>query len=105
MQKRILEDLIDSVSETHPQEQLGRQEFLMTYSKTNDKTIKKLEGDVKVLAAQQQEKIAEVLKIKQFNEGLEKTIQWYKEHKSLWERQLPLRHVPVKAKDGSIMWY
>lgn len=40
-----------------------------------------------------------------FDEGLEKTIQWYKEHKSLWERQLPLRHVPVKAKDGSIMWY
>lgn len=40
-----------------------------------------------------------------FDEGLEKTIQWYKEHKSLWEKQLPLRHVPVKAKDGSIIWY
>jgi len=40
-----------------------------------------------------------------FDEGLEKTIQWYKENKSLWERQLPLRHVPIKAKDGSIMLY
>jgi dTDP-glucose 4,6-dehydratase len=40
-----------------------------------------------------------------FDEGLEKTIQWYKENRSLWEKQLPLRHVPVKAKDGSIIWY
>jgi dTDP-glucose 4,6-dehydratase len=40
-----------------------------------------------------------------FDSGLEKTIQWYKEHRSLWEKQLPLRHVPVKAKDGSIVWY
>lgn len=40
-----------------------------------------------------------------FEKGLEKTIQWYKENRSLWEKQLPLRHVPVKAKDGSIIWY
>lgn len=40
-----------------------------------------------------------------FDEGLEKTITWYKGNKSLWEKQLPLRHVPVKAKDGSILWY
>jgi len=39
------------------------------------------------------------------DEGLEKTIQWYKENKSLWGKQLPLRKVPVKAKDGSIIWY
>jgi dTDP-glucose 4,6-dehydratase len=40
-----------------------------------------------------------------FDEGLEKTIQWYKENKSLWGKQLPFRKVPVKAKDGSIIWY
>jgi dTDP-glucose 4,6-dehydratase len=40
-----------------------------------------------------------------FEEGLKKTIQWYKENRSLWEKQLPLRHVPVKAKDGSVIWY
>lgn len=40
-----------------------------------------------------------------FDEGLEKTIKWYKENRSLWEKQLPLRHVPVKAKNGSIIWY
>ncbi|MEF9438246.1 MAG: hypothetical protein L0922_05750 [Candidatus Mariimomonas ferrooxydans] len=40
-----------------------------------------------------------------FEEGLKKTIQWYKENRLLWEKQLPLRRVPVKAQDGSIIWY
>ncbi len=40
-----------------------------------------------------------------FDEGLKKTIQWYKDNKPLWIKQLPLRHVPVKARDGSIVWY
>lgn len=40
-----------------------------------------------------------------FKDGLKKTIKWYKENRNLWEKQIPLRHVPVKAKDGSIIWY
>ncbi|MBM4140390.1 MAG: SDR family NAD(P)-dependent oxidoreductase [Nitrospira sp.] len=39
------------------------------------------------------------------HDGLERTIRWYKENRPLWEKQIPLRHVPVKAKDGSVMWY
>ena len=41
----------------------------------------------------------------QFEDGLHKTIQWYKENRPSWEKQLPLRRVPVKAKDGSVIWY
>jgi dTDP-glucose 4,6-dehydratase len=51
-----------------------------------------------------QKKLGFVPKVS-FEEGLERTIRWYKENRPLWERQLPLRHVPVKAKDGSILWY
>jgi dTDP-glucose 4,6-dehydratase len=40
-----------------------------------------------------------------FDEGLKKTIQWYKDNRGIWVKQLPLRHVPVKAKDGSTIWY
>lgn len=40
-----------------------------------------------------------------FEEGVKKTIQWYKENRALWEKQLPLRRVPVKLKDGSVVWY
>lgn len=40
-----------------------------------------------------------------FADGLRKTILWYKEHRTLWEKQLPLRRVPIKLKDGSLIWY
>jgi dTDP-glucose 4,6-dehydratase len=40
-----------------------------------------------------------------FDDGLKKTVQWYKENRPLWEKQIPLRRVPVKAKDGTIIWY
>ncbi len=40
-----------------------------------------------------------------FTEGLEQAIKWYKENRLLWEKQLPLRRVPVKSQDGSIIWY
>ena len=40
-----------------------------------------------------------------FEDGLKQTIHWYTENRSLWEKQIPLRHVPVKAKDGSVIWY
>jgi dTDP-glucose 4,6-dehydratase len=40
-----------------------------------------------------------------FEEGLKHTIQWYKENRGLWEKQIPLRRVPIKAKDGSLTWY
>lgn len=72
MQKRKLEELIDALSEIGPQERLDRQAMLMTYSAANDRVIKKLEEEIELLKARQQEKIADVLKIKQFNEGLEK---------------------------------
>lgn len=38
-----------------------------------------------------------------FEQGIKKTIQWYKENTHLWEKQLPLRHVPVKNRDGTVV--
>jgi dTDP-glucose 4,6-dehydratase len=40
-----------------------------------------------------------------FGEGLQKTIEWYKNNRHLWEKQMAMRKVPVKAKDGKIVWY
>jgi len=40
-----------------------------------------------------------------FEEGLRKTIQWYSSNRHLWEKQMAMRKVPVKAKDGKIVWY
>ena len=38
-------------------------------------------------------------------EGLKKTAQWYINNRRLWEKQIPLRKVPLRLRDGSIVWY
>jgi len=40
-----------------------------------------------------------------FEEGLQRTIQWYMHYRYIWEKQLPMRKVPVKNEDGRIIWY
>ncbi|MDQ7787198.1 MAG: GDP-mannose 4,6-dehydratase [Thermodesulfovibrionales bacterium] len=40
-----------------------------------------------------------------FDVGLQETIDWYKAHQALWSKQLPLRSVPIKTKDGRVVWY
>jgi dTDP-glucose 4,6-dehydratase len=40
-----------------------------------------------------------------FEEGLKRTIEWYKGNRHAWEKQVMMRKVPVKDKDGSIIWY
>lgn len=38
-------------------------------------------------------------------EGLKHTIDWYINNKKIWEKQIPLRKVPLRMRDGSIVWY
>ncbi len=71
-QKRILEDIIDSLTRERPNERLGKQEFFLRCSKANDRLIKKLKEKISELESAQKQKIDEVLKLKRFNEGLEK---------------------------------
>lgn len=40
-----------------------------------------------------------------FEEGLRKTIQWYRDNRHLWEKQIAMRKVPVKNRAGQIVWY
>lgn len=40
-----------------------------------------------------------------FDKGLEKTIRWYKENRNLWEKQIAMRKVPVKNREGKVIWY
>ena len=40
-----------------------------------------------------------------FDTGLQKTVEWYKNNKGFWEKQMAMRKVPVKNKKGEIIWY
>ena len=72
MQLRILEDIISEISRKNPQKRLGEQEFFLKCSATSDELIKKLKEKERELESEQREKIAEVLKVRRFKEGLER---------------------------------
>jgi len=40
-----------------------------------------------------------------FDEGLKETVEWYKKNRSIWQKQIPLRKVPIRLRDGRIVWY
>ncbi len=37
-----------------------------------------------------------------FEQGIERTIEWYKKNKKWWEKMLWMKHVPIITKDGKV---
>ena len=72
IRQKMLQDIINDLAEEHPQARIGKQEFFLKFSATSDERIKTLQDTVRLLERQQREKIAEVLKIRRFKQGLEK---------------------------------
>ncbi|MCD6395452.1 MAG: hypothetical protein J7M40_18370 [Planctomycetes bacterium] len=92
MQKRLLINIIEGLAEERPGKRLARQELFLKSSATNDELIEKLESKVRQLETQQKEKIAEVLKVRRFKEGLEKLrveakAQFIKEQEKLEQKE------------------
>ncbi len=93
MQQKILEDIIAGLAGENPKKRLGRQEFFLRYSGTSDEQVKKLKEKTIELESQQREKIAELLKVRKFKEGLERLrdeakIQFIKEQEKLEQKEL-----------------
>ncbi len=89
----ILEDIINGLIAEEPKKRLGKQEFFLRYSVASNEQIKKLKDKVSELESQQREKIAELLKVKRFKEGLERLqaeakIQFIKEQEKLEQKEL-----------------
>lgn len=92
MQKTILEDIIDGLTREDPETRLGRQEFFLRCSATNDELIKKLSSKVNELEARQKENIAEILTVKRAKKGLERLrveakMQFIKEQEKLEQKE------------------
>ena len=93
MQQKMLEDIINGLTGENPKKRLGRQEFFLKFSAASDEQIKKLKDKVNELKSQQRDKIAEVLKLRRFREGLEKLrteakMRFIKEQEKLEQKQL-----------------
>ena len=91
--KKMLENIIEELAERSPKSRLGEQEFFLRYSTASDEKIKKLKNNITELESQQREKIAEVLKVRRFKEGLEKLrveakMEFIKEQEKLEQKEL-----------------
>jgi flagellar biosynthesis chaperone FliJ len=91
--QKMLESIIEELAERNPKRRLGEQEFFLRYSTASDEQIKKLKDNINELESQQREKIAEVLKIRRFKEGLERLraeakMQFIKEQEKLEQKEL-----------------
>ena len=91
--QKTLESIIEGLADSNPKKRLGEQEFFLRYSTASDEQIKRLKENVNELESQQREKIAEVLKVRRFKEGLEKLrveakMQFIKEQEKLEQKEL-----------------
>ncbi len=71
-QQRVLKDIISGIAANEPGKRLGQQEFFLKYSTTSNERIKRLENRLSEMELQQRRKIAELLRVRRFKEGLEK---------------------------------
>ena len=93
VRQKMLESIIEGLTEGNPKKRLGEQEFFLRYSTTSDEKIRKLKDKINELESQQREKIAEVLKVRRFKEGMERLrveakIQFIKEQEKLEQKVL-----------------
>jgi flagellar biosynthesis chaperone FliJ len=92
-QQKILESIIEGLTEESPKKRLGDQEFFLKHSVVTIEKIRRLEDKVSQLESRQREKIAEVLKIRRFKEGLgklraEAKMEFIKEQEKLEQKEL-----------------
>jgi len=91
--QKMLEVIIEGLSGENPKKRLGGQEFFLRYSAASDEQIKKLKEKTNKLESQQKEKIAEVLEVRRFKEGLERLrveakAQFIKEQEKIEQKEL-----------------
>ena len=93
MQQSILKNIIAGLAGENPKTRLSKQEFFLRYSGTSDERIEKLKEKTSVLESQQRKKIAELLEVRKFKEGLgklraEAKIQFIREQEKLEQKEL-----------------
>ncbi|HOK94934.1 MAG TPA: hypothetical protein PK052_02165 [Anaerohalosphaeraceae bacterium] len=72
LQKKMLENLIEKLQSDPPRRRLEQQAFFLRYSEANDSAIRRLEGEIKQLSEQQKKKEAELARVEQFTDALQR---------------------------------
>jgi flagellar biosynthesis chaperone FliJ len=69
--QQMLQEIVHGLAQENPKKRLGRQEFFLRHSQASDRQVKQLKDKVRDLGSKQKEKIAEVLNLRKFKQGLE----------------------------------
>ena len=69
--QKMLEEIAQGLAKENPKKRLGRQEFFLRNSAASDKQVRQLKEKVRDLELKQREKVAEVLNLRKFKQGLE----------------------------------
>jgi flagellar biosynthesis chaperone FliJ len=72
LRERVMEDLMADIKNQGAPQRLNSQEFFLRHAATDDRLIRALQEQIAALEVRQKEKIAEVLAVRRFREGLEK---------------------------------
>jgi len=93
IRERILNEMIHRLAEMQPQKRLIEQELFLRYSSTADELIRQLKMQITQLETEQSKKIAEVLKLRRFREGMEKLreqakMEFIREQEKLEQKEL-----------------
>ena len=98
VQQRILRNIISAINAEEPQKRLSKQQLFIKCSQVNDELINKLKTKIKELEKQYKDKIAEVLRLRQFRQAMEQLrartkIKFLKAQQKLEQKQMDERAV------------
>jgi len=71
-QQRVLRTILEDIKKKAPADRIREQEYFLRHSSATDEYIRRLKEEISKLQGEQRQMRQEVLKIRQFKEGLEK---------------------------------
>ncbi len=91
--QKILEQIISGLAKQNPGKRLGEQEFFLKNSTASNDAIRRIKDKIAELETQQKAKVAEVLDLRKFKEGLkrlrtEAKTEFIKEQEKLQQKDL-----------------
>jgi flagellar FliJ protein len=90
--KALLREILEKLGSKEMMRDFEQRQIFFRYSVVNDEAIESLKQEIALLEKKQQEQIAEYMKIRQYNQGLEKLkeqarIKFYDEQEKIEQKQ------------------
>jgi flagellar biosynthesis chaperone FliJ len=104
LRRRILQDLMADIQGQGARDRVNAQEFFLRHAAADDEQMRRLQEEIAALGVRQKEKMAELLAVRRFKEGLEKLREqakeeYIREQEKLEQKELDERTTIAFARD------